>query len=188
MKKRIPILLTLLALLLTLAACTEKPADPADPGTTPNAAQSEADDEFANGYTVKLDDGTSITLGAVADDTLAALGTVDDIMEAPSCIRAGVDRVYTYNGRFTLTTQPDAEGRERITEIVFLSDAVAITENGASVMLGGDASAADTAFGEPYESSGGINRYLADKTLSGIVNVTVDGGEITALSVNYVFG
>ena len=63
-----------------------------------------------------------------------------------------------------------------------------MTENGTSVMIGSDASAADAAFGEPYESSGGISRYFADRVLSGIVNVTVDGGEITALSVNYVFG
>ncbi len=185
MKAKIFAVLTALALLFVLAACTEETPKPADPDTPNAAALAEADAEFAGGYTVKLDDGTSITLGAVADDTLAALGTADDVMEAPSCIRTGTDRVYTFNGRFTVTTQPDAVGRERITEIVFLSDAVAIVENGASVMLGGDASAADSAFGEPFEAGGGIRRYFAD---NGVVTVTEDGGEITALSVSYAFG
>ncbi|MCR4905918.1 MAG: hypothetical protein K6A33_07540 [Clostridiales bacterium] len=185
MKAKILAVLTLLALLVSLAACTGEPAAPADPAAPDAASLSEADAEFAGGYTMHLDNGTSITLGAVADDTLAALGEPDDVMEAPSCIRTGTDRVYTYNGRFTVTTQPDAVGRERITEVTFLSDAAAITENGASVMLGGDASAADTAFGEPYESGGGIRRYLVD---SGVVTVTENGGEITALSVSYAFG
>ncbi|MCR5681573.1 MAG: hypothetical protein K6G29_03900 [Clostridiales bacterium] len=187
MKTRILTLAAILLALCLLAACTEE--KPNDPGTdVTDAALAEADAEFANGYTVKLDNGVSITLGAVADDTLAALGEPSDVMEAPSCIHTGTDRVYTYSGRLTLTTQPDAAGRDRITEITFLSDAVAMTENGTSVMIGSDASAADAAFGEPYESSGGISRYFADRVLSGIVNVTVDGGEITALSVNYVFG
>ncbi|MBO6053030.1 MAG: hypothetical protein J6Q17_04780 [Clostridia bacterium] len=187
MKTRILTLTALLLALFLFAACTEeKPADPTS--TVTDAALAEADAEFAGGYTVKLDNGISITLGAVADDTLAALGEPSDVMEAPSCIHTGNDYVYTYSGRFTVTTQPDAAGRERITEITFLSDTIAMTENGTSVMIGSDASVADAAFGEPFESSGGINRYFADPVLSGVVNVTADGGEITALSVNYVFG
>ncbi len=187
MKTRILTLAALLLALFLLAACTEeKPADPSP--DVSGADLAEADAEFAGGYTVKLDNGVQITLGAVADDTLAALGEPADVMEAPSCIRAGTDRVYTYSGRFTITTQPDAAGRERITEISFLSDAVAMTENGTAVMIGSDVSAADAAFGEPFESDGGIRRYLPDSVLSGLVNVTEDGGVITALTVCYVFG
>ena len=49
-----------------------------------------------DGYTCVFDSGISVKLGSPAADALALLGDYSDMMEAPSCVHEGFDRVYTY--------------------------------------------------------------------------------------------
>ena len=48
-----------------------------------------------DGYTCVFDNGISVKLGSPAADALAVLGDYSDMMEAPSCVHEGFDRVYT---------------------------------------------------------------------------------------------
>lgn len=173
------------ALCLLLPSCGEKETEaPVQDRTEEPAvsAQTDAGSEAAAGWTMRLDNGTEIPLGAVADDTLAALGDPTDLMEAPSCVREGVDRVYTYGASFTLTTAPDENGADRITEVTLLSDAVAISENGVFVMIGSNVSDADTAFGTPAESTDTVRCYPIP---GGTLTVTAADGEITGITAAY---
>ena len=185
MKKRISLILSLiLALTLALCACGEKD-DGGDAGTPSVSAggdaQAEADAEYAApGYVCKFDNGQTVTLGAKAADVLPALGEAADVMEAPSCVHEGTDKVYTYAGLYTINTQPDAAGNDRITEVNLLTDAVALDVNGQYLMIGSDVSEADAAFGEPTDAEEGIRHYSGDNWL---IAVADQGGEITGITV-----
>ena len=207
MKRTAAVFCCLLALVLLLSACGNGtaenagaqsapagagPASEADGNTSPSEAQdagaaepasAASDPDFAaEGWKMTLDNGTVIPLGAVASETLAALGEPSDLMEAPSCIREGFDRVYFYGSAFTLTTAPDAAGEDRITEVTLTSDAVAVVENGVSVMIGSAVSDADAAFGEPSEDTGLVRRYAVP---GGTLTVTAADGEITGITADY---
>ena len=152
------------------------------PGGT-EGAQADKGAEAAKGsravWEMQFDNGTSIPLGGEAAPVLSSLGDPTDLMEAPSCIREGFDRVYTFGGAFTLTTAPDADGADIITEVTLLSDAVAVVENGVTVMIGSPVSDADAAFGEPTDATDFVRRYSIP---GGTLAVTVSGEEITGIS------
>ena len=135
-----------------------------------------------DGYTCVFDNGISLKLGSPAADALALLGDYSDMMEAPSCVHEGFDRVYTYAGLYTVTTMPDAAGNEYVAEISLQSDLVALEANGAYLMIGSAASDVQGAFGEPAEDAFGVQKYNID---GAIVTVTVNGDSVGGLVLTY---
>ena len=162
-------------------AVSEPAVNSAEPAGSDDALTSGAEDVKATRdvWVMNLDNGTSIPVGGEAAQILSSLGDPTDLMEAPSCIREGFDRVYTYGGSFTLTTAPDESGADIVTEVTLLSDAVAVVENGVTVMIGSPVSDADAAFGDPADSTDYVRRYAIP---GGTLTVTVSDGEITGIS------
>ena len=160
---------------------SEPAVNPAEPAGSDDALTSGAEDVKATRdvWVMNLDNGTGIPVGGEAAQILSSLGDPTDLMEAPSCIREGFDRVYTYGGSFTLTTAPDESGADIVTEVTLLSDAVAVVENGVTVMIGSPVSDADAAFGDPADSTDYVRRYAIP---GGTLTVTVSDGEITGIS------
>ena len=163
----------------TVSEPAGNPVEPAGSGGAQTNGPAEDVKESREVWTMNLDNGTSIPVGGEAAEVLASLGDPTDLMEAPSCIREGFDRVYTYGGSFTLTTAPDEGGADIVTEVTLLSDAVAIVENGVTVMIGSPVSDADAAFGEPADATDFVRRYSIP---GGTLTVTVSDGEITGIS------
>ncbi|MBE6725443.1 MAG: hypothetical protein E7576_09685 [Ruminococcaceae bacterium] len=160
---------------------SEPAVNSAEPAGSDNA-QTSAEEEVKPSravWVMNLDNGTSIPVGGEAAQILSSLGDPTDLMEAPSCIREGFDRVYTYGGSFTLTTAPDEGGADIVTEVTLLSDAVAVVENGVTVMIGSPVSDADAAFGDPADSTDYVRRYAIP---GGTLTVSVSDGEITGIS------
>ncbi len=148
-------------------------------------AQTEAPAQNApavDGYTCVFDNGISVKLGSPAADALAALGDYSDMMEAPSCVHEGFDRVYTYAGLYTVLTSPDASGAEYIAEISLLSDLVALDVNGTYLMIGSAESDIKAAFGDPAEDAFGVQKYNID---GANLTVTVDGGVVSGFVMTY---
>ncbi len=135
-----------------------------------------------DGYTCVFDNGISVKLGSPAADALAALGDYSDMMEAPSCVHEGFDRVYTYAGLYTVLTSPDASGAEYIAEISLLSDLVALDVNGTYLMIGSTESDIKAAFGDPAEDAFGVQKYNID---GANLTVTVDGGVVSGFVLTY---
>ena len=135
-----------------------------------------------DGYTCVFDNGISIKLGSPATDALAVLGDYSDMMEAPSCVHEGFDRVYTYAGLYTVLTSPDASGAEYIAEISLLSDLVALDVSGTYLMIGSAESDIKAAFGDPAEDAFGVQKYNLD---GANLTVTVDGGVVSGFVMTY---
>ena len=135
-----------------------------------------------DGYTCVFDNGISIKLGSPAADALAVLGDYSDMMEAPSCVHEGFDRVYTYAGLYTVLTSPDASGAEYIAEISLLSDLVALDVSGTYLMIGSAESDIKAAFGNPAEDAFGVQKYNLD---GANLTVTVDGGVVSGFVMTY---
>lgn len=135
-----------------------------------------------DGYTCVFDNGISVKLGSPAADALAVLGDYSDMMEAPSCVHEGFDRVYTYAGLYTVLTSPDASGAEYIAEISLLSDLVALDVSGTYLMIGSAESDIKAAFGDPAEDAFGVQKYNLD---GANLTVTVDGGVVSGFVMTY---
>ena len=136
----------------------------------------------AEGYTCTFDNGISLRLGSPAADALALLGDYSDMMEAPSCVHEGYDRVYTYSGLYTVLTSPDAQGAEYVAEISLLSDLVALEVNGNYLMIGSPEADIKAAFGDPAEDVFGVQKYNIE---GANVTVTVDGGTVSGFVMTY---
>jgi hypothetical protein len=134
------------------------------------------------GYTCVFDNGISVKLGSSAADALATLGDYSDMMEAPSCVHEGYDRVYTYAGLYTVLTSPDAQGKEYVAEISLLSDLVALETGGNFLMIGSPESDIKAAFGDPAEDAFGVQKYNID---GAILTVTIDGGVVSGFVMTY---
>ena len=134
------------------------------------------------GYTCVFDNGISVKLGSPAADALAVLGDYSDMMEAPSCVHEGFDRIYTYAGLYTVLTSPDASGAEYIAEISLLSDLVALDVSGTYLMIGSAESDIKAAFGDPAEDAFGVQKYNLD---GANLTVTVDGGVVSGFVMTY---
>lgn len=207
MKKTISMLL-LAALTAALVSCGGETGSPSDTASDTNgtdtnlppvtetqptddtAAVTEAVTEApvqqptpaADGYTCVFDNGITLKLGSPAADALAALGDYSDMMEAPSCVHEGFDRVYTYAGLYTVLTSPDAQGNEYVAEISLLSDLVALDVNGNFLMIGSAEADIKAAFGDPAEDAFGVQKYNLD---GAILTVTVDGGVVSGFVMTY---
>lgn len=181
MKKIFSLLLTGL-LLLSAASCgtaEDNTGAEAVPSTEVSEAVSadgaQTTESAAAGYVCTFDDGTAIEMGAPAEDILAALDDPFNVAEAPSCIHEGMDRIYTFNG-YTVTTSPDADGKDRIQEVALLSDAVML-EGGVSV--GSTLDDAVKIFGSDYTEQFGVIQYTMENIM---VSIVLDGDSyITSL-------
>lgn len=157
---------TFIALLLGAALCvmtscggTEPSETTADTANTPDtAAETIAETPVESGYIVELDNGTCFVMGAIADDTVAALGEPQSLTEAPSCVHEGMDKLYNY-GSYTLTTSPDADGNARIQEIALTSDAVALADG---LSIGSDKAAVEASFGTDYTDNFGVLQFALE--------------------------
>ncbi len=105
--------------------------------------------EFAN--------GKKVTLGKRMPD----LGDYLNYAEATSCIHPGMDKIYTFDG-FTVTTSPDANGNDLVSEVALLSDA-AVLKNG--IKIGCDKSAVTSVYGDGYTEDFGVMRYESNGTV-----------------------
>ncbi len=170
--KKLTALLAALLLAASLTACGgENPENPSGDST------GDAVPGTALTYEVKLDTGVSVTVGAPASAVLPGLGEHLDLMEAPSCVHEGTDRVYTYDG-YTVTTAPGADGVDYVTQLSLTSDAAAF-DNG--IMIGSAADDVTAAYGDKFEESFGVRTY----TLGGVklVFVLADGA-VSELTVS----
>ena len=189
MKAKTLLASVLAGLLLVLPSCTEKKApapsdtekdlpeetvektDNKDTSQSPaNASSSENTDH----YTVTFSDGRSVTLSSPADGVLASLGEPDTVVEAPSCIHEGYDRVYSFDG-FTLTTAPDADGVDRVTEIGISSPACSLD---TGLTVGSTVTEMEAAFGTDHSESFGFIKYTLGTAEASFVT---DGGVIISI-------
>ncbi len=183
--KKFALLLTL-ALTLSLAACGETTPQNVDSGDTDtnSAVESEVSDStedtedkaVRSTYTVNLDNGVTVVIGGESDSLIDTLGEPIGLLEAPSCIHEGYDRIYSFDG-FSITTSPAADKTQYVAELAFLSDAVAL-DNGLTV--GCEASLLDSVLGTEYEEQFGIRRYTPVPGIT--VTVVLDGDIVSGLS------
>jgi len=174
MKKLLSIILIILVLtasVLCLFSCEDNSAkeDEQSAANTETAAETEEEtsaetEEASLGEapqitkTVVFSDGHSVTLGDAADTVSASCGEATDVIEAPSCINEGTDRVYSFNG-YSVTTSPDESGSDYVASVE-LTAPEAVLENGISV--GSAVSDAIAAFGDGYTESFGLYTYELD--------------------------
>ncbi len=173
MKKTILSILLASILCLTVSCGGNETADTMSESVPDTADQlADAVHEFipAAGYIVELDDGTTFVMGAMADDIVAALGEPVSVTEAPSCVHEGMDKLYNY-GSYTLTTSPDADGKQRIQEIALISDAAALADG---LSIGSDKAAVEASFGTEYTDNFGVLQFSLD---GADVSVVLDGDE-----------
>lgn len=196
MKLKIALILMVILLMSTFASCSDSSDDNNPAVTTSPQSSTESTTEAEINETdspqteksqviasispvINLDNGISLTVGGSADEFFktaeSIIGSYIDMSEAPSCIRDGYDRVYTYDG-FNITTVPGSS-EDIISEITLTSDSVAI---GDGVMIGSDRSDIDKYFGEDYTESFGVRKYIGEDIT---VTVVFDGGIVSALSV-----
>ena len=194
MKKILPLLLSL-TLLAGCGAQSEIPetTDKTDPtaettasdteptGTTAaETTQKAAAETKKTAYDVELDCGVTVTIGGDAAAELKKvtdkLGKETDYMEAPSCVHPGSDKVYTFEG-FTLTSSPDADGKEFIAELTFISDAVGFA-NG--IMIGSTDADVTVEFGKDFTEKFGVRKYSVDGVS---ITFTFTDGAASAISV-----
>lgn len=165
MKKTIFTLL-LAAVMCTAVSCGADETADTDAAAAVQETAADSADELASaiadvvktGYIVELDDGTTFVMGALADDTVAALGEPVSLTEAPSCVHEGMDKLYNF-GSYTLTTSPDADGKARIQEISLTSDAVSLADG---LSIGSDKAAVEASFGTEYTDNFGVMQFSLD--------------------------
>lgn len=128
-------------------------------------------------YSVSLNNGVTLEIGAAADDVISALGEPLDYMEAPSCVHEGFDRVYIFDG-YSVSTSPDVNGNNYISELAILSDSVAFS-NGFTI--GSMAEDAQDMFGEDFAELFGVRTY----TLGAVtVSIIVDGDTVSGITIS----
>lgn len=183
-----------LILILTLFFCVSCSAEPniADesidrqlPDNTvteqsDETAENTAPDEITENteetsYTCVFADGRQITLGEKADSFLASFGDYSDVMEAPSCIHEGFDRVYSFDG-FTVTTSPDGSGFDYVVEVA-LTGWECVLENG--IHVGSTMAGVEAVYGTEYEDLFGLIKYSLGSTEALFL---IDGGVVANIA------
>jgi len=188
MKTKLFCLVLALILGLSLVACgtTESPAAETVRETAPEETAPVSEpvmETTAEGgneaFVCRLSDGREITLGGEADAVLASLGEYRDMLEAPSCIHDGYDRVYTYDG-FSVTTSPDGNGKDTVTEFAVETSACVLD---GGVTVGSTVDEMVASFGDDYTDSFGFIRYERGNT---VLSFVTEDGAITSIvfSVN----
>ena len=140
--------------------------------------EAKVSNEFRATYEVAFEDGTKIVLGEDAEKVIASLGEYSDLMEAPSCVHPGFDRVYTFNG-YTVTTSPDADGKEYAAQVALTNDA-SVLANG--ITIGSSKDNAVKAFGDSFTEKFGQMVYE-----DGGIRITVntDGDAVSGIVFGY---
>ncbi len=134
-----------LALALTLLLCGCGDNQPTDTKKPEYAAKG-----------IDLGDVTLLIGGRLTDEDKDALGDPISTSEAPSCLYAGFDIIYEYEG-FTLQTNQQSE--DEIVCIITVEDANYPTSKG--IKVGDTAEAVIDAYGEPTDES---DYYLVYET------------------------
>ena len=156
MKAKLISVLLGLAVLVSLAACSD-PAesasnpvnDPTPPasqpaqGNTAEPSQGQQQTYSETDFTFVFN-GTEVTVNENMADALAALGEPQSYFEAESCAFDGLDKTYTYPG-FVITTRPD--GDKDFINSIRLSDDSTTTREGA--YIGYTADQVKAIYGEP---------------------------------------
>lgn len=190
MKKILTLLLSS-ALILTFASCNTQEdgssdtdaaqADTVEASDTENTVTEDTkpatEPSDSKTYSITLDNGAVISIGSYSEESVNSLGTPIDVMEAPSCIHEGFDKVYTFDG-FAITTSPDEKGGQYLAEFTLLSDLVAF-ESGLTV--GSPADMLEGDFGDTYEEQFGVRTYKLDSVN---VSVIVDGDTVSGITVS----
>lgn len=140
-----------------------------------NIAENTAD----TSYTCVFADGRQITLGEKADSFLASFGDYTDVMEAPSCIHEGFDRVYAFDG-FTVTTSPDGSGFDYVVEVA-LTGWECVLENG--IHVGSTMAGVEAVYGTEYEDMFGLIKYSLGSTEASFL---IDGGVVANIAFTEV--
>ena len=144
---------------------------PAVETTAETAAPTSNNDTLA----VEFKDGLTIRLGAAAAEALAGCGEATEVLEAPSCVHPGTDRVYYFDG-FSVTSSPDAAGNDLITAVEITGEN-AVLSNG--VRIGSTADDVKAAFGEDFEDSFGMMTYDFDR---GSLTVVCDSDSVVSIA------
>ena len=139
---------------------------------TASAPEEETAPAETAAYVCAFEGGKSVALGADAAEAIPALGDYIDVIEAPSCVHEGSDRVYTFDG-FTVMTSPDEKGGEYVAEVEIISDACRL-ESGLSINSPFDDAVA--AFGSDYTDQFGICTFTSENA---VITVAVLDGAIT---------
>lgn len=153
-----------------------------EPSALPADTETDAPQKESAAFVCTFDSGISVTLGGAAADALAALGTYTDLMEAPSCVHEGYDRVYTYGSSYKVTTMPSADGSDYVGQIELLSDLAAVRIGEVFLMIGSSEEDVRAALGEPAEDTFGVQKYYPE---GAEVTVIIDGGSVTGLTFAY---
>ena len=93
--------------------------------------------------------GVALTVGAVADEVIAALGDDYTVTEAESCAGQGVDRLYTYPSVRLYVFAP-AEGEAVISSVSYTDDGVQTADG---LHIGSTPEDVIAVMGEPDEKS-----------------------------------
>jgi len=151
LKRNRAAVLLLIALLLSLTACTGS-SDPKQPGASvPGTASSEAHEGYAF-----LWNGHTIAPGDVGTGMEALAGEWKSCFESPSCAFEGIDKTYTYAG-FVIDTTPSEDGKDDIIKAIRLTDdSVTTREN---VWVGCTADEVKRVYGESIGVSDACLRY-----------------------------
>ena len=168
MKKLLALLLAA-SIAVTLAACGGESASTGDGSKSGTEASAAAE------HPITLDNGKTITINGDADAAIAALGAHIDLMEAPSCVHDGSDKVYTYDG-YTVTTSPAADGSQYVAELSLTSDVVALD---SGLYIGCTLAEAKKVFGEEGTESFGVVKYELDGMT---VSIIADGDTVTGIT------
>lgn len=176
--KRMQILLLILALVLTLAACGGKPSE----DNAGNGAQQTGD---ASGSIPAPKAGSELVfsykdcplpMNAEFAPLLEYLGEPDKYFEAASCAFEGLDKTYTYGG-LEIITYPNEE-KDFISSIRLLDDSVSTPEG---ITIGSTPEDVTAAYGEDYEELGSQYVYK-----NGDATLTVLFEDGAAISVEYI--
>ncbi|GHV04816.1 hypothetical protein FACS1894217_00670 [Clostridia bacterium] len=158
-------------LLLLLAGCAQTPAaSPSVPPTDKTTPQTETG--FA--YTYK---SVPITLGAKADDFIAAAGEPTKVFESPSCAFEGIDKILYYPG-FVINTYPD-NGVDFILSVVFEDDSVKTPEG---IFLGSSAADVESKYGKAQTSDATQLKYVKGDTS---LTFLLEDGAVSDISYRY---
>lgn len=174
--KKLFSILTICALLLSLAACGEGKPEQTVPQTAPQSPNTDVPEEqgFAFDY-----NGTKITMKADVQSILDALGEPKQYNETASCAFTGLDKTYFY-GSFYLYTCP-IEGKDYVYGVMLMDDTVTTAEG---LYIGAPQSEVERIYGS--EGYNGSNGYILTKGPCRLT-VILEEGVVTSIQYDAIY-
>lgn len=169
--KKWKLLLIGAAMMLSLAACGDEPAQTNGDNPSGNT-DAQASGNKEEGY-VFVYNGVTISVDELMQPVLDSLGEPVSLYEAPSCAFEGVDRIYSYNS-VEIHTYP-AEDGDRISMIVLKDDMVQTPE---MVSLFGSEGDITDAYGTDYTEENGMRVYTKGNMK---LRFILENGEIVSI-------